>query len=297
MNYWSILREGIRTVNRNFSLVIIQTGLFLFAFILFILIVGLPLIMAFYRTGIEISEFDIKRLLEMITDNRMLKGYLFYIALILLSFFIYIAISWLLVVFNFSGVFGSLKRMIIDSENFSISLFIKSARRYFRRFLKLSIIGASMMLLLFFLLGIVSGISKTMVAGDSFIKEFILNFIRLLISLLSFFFLIFFMALFTYAGIKVVMEEKSIRGILKESFNLLIHQPSALIFYGILQIGFIILMIIAGIPSTLVKSFSGFLIHQFILSILQIYFNTIIITAIMRFYSVITIAEQNSGHF
>ncbi len=292
MNYWTILREGMRTVNRNFSLVLIQTGLFLFTFILFILIVGLPLIMAFYKIGIEISEFDIKKFLEMITDDRMLAGYVFYLVILLLFLIIYIAISWLLVVFNFSGVFGSLKRMIIDSEDFSLSLFIRSAREFFLRFLKLSIIGAFMMLLLFFLLGVVSGISKTMVAGDSFIKEFIINFIRLLISLLSFFFLIFFMAFFTYAGIKAVIEEKSIRAILKESFNLLIHQPSALIFYGILQIGFIILLIIAGIPSTLLKSFSGFLVHQFILSMLQIYFNTIIIITIMRFYLGITIVKR-----
>lgn len=285
MNYWSILRESIQTVNRNYLLVIIQTSLFLLAFILFIFIVGLPVIMVFYSAGIELSEFDFKKLFKILTDGKMLTKYLFYLVIILLSLFTYFVISWLLIALNFSGTFGSLKRIIIDREDFSKKLFIESSRKYFQRFIKLSIIGALIMLMVFFLLGVVNGISKTMVADQSFIQGIIINFIKLFFSLLSFLFLIFFMALLIYTAIKIVIEEKSITDAMKESFNLLTHKLSSLIFYGALQIGFIIVMIISGIPSTILTSFTGFIIHQFILSVLQIYLNTIIIATLIRFYS------------
>lgn len=287
MRYRDALKQGIDRINKNYQLLFVQIGALIIAFSLFILVVGVPLIIIFTKTGIEFPENGFKGLIEMIFKGG-LSTYLSIIVTVILSLFIYIIIASIIFIYAIAGTSGVIMYSISGRENYSWRLFTSLGKGLFKRFLLLSISGLLMLIMISFLAGLFSGLTKvaTSISGD-LLRDFLRNFLNLLSILLSFGAVIFFMAIFTYAAGFIILKEEKTFVALKDSFNFIMSKPDALVFYSLLSIGAIILTISFGFLGTSFKSLSGLALYQLILSIIQIYINlSILSSAFVYLYNV-----------
>ncbi len=278
MRYRDALKQGIERVNKNYQLLFVQTGALIIAFFLFILIVGVPLIIVFTKTGIELPENGLKGLIELIF-NKGLSTYISIVITVIAGLLIYIVIASIIFIYTLAGTSGVIMHSISGRGDYSWRLFTSLGKGLFKRFLQLSILGLLMLILLSFLAGLFSGLTQvTSISGD-LLRDFLRNFLNLLSILLSLGAVIFFMAIFTYAaGFMILKEEKTI-GALKDSLNFVTGKPDALIFYTFLSIGAIILTISLGFLGSLFKSLSGLGLYELILSIIQIYINLSVLSS------------------
>ncbi len=280
MRYREALKQGIDSINKNYQLLFVQIGALILAFFLFILIVGVPLIIVFTKTGIEFPENGFKGLIELIFKEGELSAYLTIVITVILSLFIYIIIASIIFIYAIAGTSGVIMYFISGRENYSWRLFTSLGKGLFKRFLLLSISGLLMLIMISFLAGLFSGLTKvaTSISGE-LLRDFLRNFLNLLSILLSLGAVIFSMAIFTYAaGFMILKEEKTISA-LKDSFNFVMGKPDALVFYSLLSIGAIILTISFGLLGTFFKSLSSLALYQLILSIIQIYINLSILSS------------------
>lgn len=279
MNYRDTIKKGIETVNKNYQLIFIQTGILIIAFFLFLLIVGTPVIIIFTKAGIELPEEGLKGFLKIILKEGI-QSYLSLVIILILSLLIYILFTSLIFIYAVAGTSGVLMSYIRGNEGYSWSLFHGYGKRFFKKFLLLLIIGLFTLILLSFTAGLISGLTKApIIPYSDFIKEFFSNFLNLLSILLSFGMVIFFMATFTYAaGILLLKESTGVFGALKESLNFIIKRADSFVFYTLLSLGAIIIIIFFGMLGTIFKGYGGFVLYQLLLSILQIYINLSVIS-------------------
>lgn len=280
MHYLETLKKGISTVNKNYQLLFIQTGILIIAFFLFLLVVGTPVIIIFTKAGFELPEEGFKELLKMLLKEG-LQGYLSLVLTIILSLLIYILIASLIFIYAVAGTSGVLMSYIAGNEGYSWSLFHSYGKRFFKKFLLLSLVGLFTLILLSFIAGLISGLIKApTIPYSNFFKEFFSNFLNLLSILLSLGMVILFMATFTYAAGILLLKEPAtgVFGALKEALNFIIKKPESIVFYGILSFGAIIVTIFFGILGTIFKGFGGFILYQLLLSIVQIYINLSVIS-------------------
>ncbi|MFN3739385.1 MAG: hypothetical protein ACK4TF_01770 [Thermodesulfovibrionales bacterium] len=280
MRYRDALKQGIDRINKNYQLLFVQIGALIITFFLFILVVGVPLIIVFTKTGIEFPENGFKGLTELIFKEGGLSAYLSIVITVILSLSLYIIIASTIFIYAIAGTSGVIMYSISGRENYSWRLFTGLGRKLFKRFLLLSILGLLMLIMISFLAGLFSGLTKvgTSISGG-LLRDFLRNFLNLLSILISLGAVIFFMAIFTYAaGFMILKEEKTLAA-LKDSFDFVIGRPDALVFYSLLSIGAIILTISFGFLGTFFKSLSGLALYQLILSIIQIYINLSVLSS------------------
>ncbi|MCX7793025.1 MAG: hypothetical protein N2257_01255 [Thermodesulfovibrionales bacterium] len=284
MNYREAIKRGITTVNTNYKLLFIQTGILVIAFLLFLLVVGTPVIIVFAKSGLDLPEEGFKDILKNILKVG-LRDYLTLIITIMLSLLIYLVIASVIFIYTLAGTSGVLMSYIAKKEVYSWVLFHSYGKRFFKKFLLLSITGLITLMVLSFVAGIISGLTKSAApVSEDFIKEFFTNFFYLLSILLSLGMVILFMAIFTYAAGILLLNESitsSVKGVfeaLKGALKFIIRKPESLVFYSILSIAAIILTMIFGIIGTSFKGPGGFVLYQLLLSIVQIYINLSVIS-------------------
>lgn len=288
MTYREAIKNGIKAVNKNHQLLLIQTGALILAFFLFILIVGVPAIIIFTKAGFELPEEGFRDFLKSIL-NQGFKTYLSIFITIMLSLLIYILIASFIVIYSIAGSSGILMSYITGKGGYSWGLFHTYGKRFFKRFLFLSLAGLVSLLLLSFIAGLLSGLTKAVpvssLIDENFLKDFITNFFNLLSVFLSLGMVIFFMAIFTYAAGLLLLKEPSSRTsasavleVLKEAWVFIIKKPESLLFYGLLSLGAIMLTLFFGIIGTIFKGPGGFILYQLTLSVIQIYINLSVIS-------------------
>jgi hypothetical protein len=277
MRYLEFIKTGIQTLNRNYQLLVIQMGALVLAFILFIIIVGIPLIIAFSKIGLELPEKGLTELFEILINNFSL--YKTFALSIAISLFSYLLISLFLFVYIIAGTCGVLMDSLKGGETFSWRHFTHQGKELFGSFLSLSIVGILLFLLISFFAGLIGGITKVLSPGQGdFLENFYTNLLNLISILFTLSIIILFMATLTYgAGIMSIERQGALKS-LKSSVIFIFKNPDALLFFVILSLTAIILTITTGLVSLLFKGFS-FVVYQLILSLVQIYVNLAIISS------------------
>jgi len=277
MGYINIIKTGIQTLNRNYQLLVIQMGAFILAFILFLLIVGIPLVIAFTKIGLELPDNGLAGLLEIILNN--LSVYKTFVLTIMTSLLTYLLISSLLFVYIIAGTCGVLMNSLKGGETFSWGHFTHQGKELFGSFLRLSIVGILLFLLISFFAGLIGGITKVLSPGQGdFLENFYTNLLNLIPIVFTLLAIILFMATLTYgAGIMSIERQGALKS-LKSSVIFIFKNPDALLFFVILSLTAIVLTITTGLVSLLLKGFS-FVLYQLILSFVQIYVNLAIISS------------------
>jgi hypothetical protein len=133
MNYLSIIKEGVSVANKNWQLILVQ---FLFMFLCFIsllVIVGIPLAIAFVIFGLDLTEIlrqrDIIGVFQIAAA--MLRKSLPIVLFVILGFLIYVASVIAMWIFAFAGTIGSIAKTVLNGQKFSMRFFWSEAKRLF----------------------------------------------------------------------------------------------------------------------------------------------------------------------
>jgi len=277
MGYINVIKTGVQNLNRNYQLLVIHMGTLILAFILFLLIVGIPLVIAFTKIGLELPEKGLTGLIEIIINN--LSVYKTFVLTIITSLLTYLLISSLLFVYIIAGTCGVLMDSLKDEGSFSWKNFTHRGKELFGSFLRLSIVGILLFLLISFFAGLIGGITKVLLpARGGFLENFYTNLLNLIPIVFTLLATILFMATLTYgAGIMSIKRQGALKS-LKGSVIFIFKNPDALFFFVILSLTGIVLTTTTGLLSLLLKGFS-FVLFQLILSFVQIYVNLAIISS------------------
>jgi hypothetical protein len=133
MDYIPVIKEGFRVANRNWQLVLIQFAYMFLGFFSMLLIVGVPLAIAFIIFGVDLTEMlrqpDLISVFKM--AGAMLSKSLPIVLFVVLSFVLYAAVLIAMSVFVVSGSVGLLAKSIQNGQSFSLGLFWSEAKRLF----------------------------------------------------------------------------------------------------------------------------------------------------------------------
>jgi hypothetical protein len=144
MNYFSIIKEGVSIANRNWQLILVQFLFMFLGFISLLVIVGIPLFVAFVIFGLDLTE--ILRQRDLIGAFQiaaaMLQKSLPIVFFVILGLILYVASLIAMWIFACAGTIGSIAKTILNGQKFSMKFFWLEARRlFFPIFIFSNIIG------------------------------------------------------------------------------------------------------------------------------------------------------------
>src|SRR4030042_2534959 len=114
MTYIEAIKDGFRLVNRNWQLVLIQVCIVILSTIGFLIMVGIPLAIAFIIFGIDLTGLaDIKDVFRMVKEpSEIISRYFWLFLLVITSFFLYIITIAMLGIYVFGGSVGIIGQAI-----------------------------------------------------------------------------------------------------------------------------------------------------------------------------------------
>lgn len=294
MTFGEDIKEGFRVINRNLPLIIIQIGVMIISFLVFIIIVGIPVAYTILYIGID--PVRLKEILSNLVDPLgFFQKYTGPVIFIGTAFMLYITVVTCLAIFVFGGNLAIIKNSIRDqSERFSFKKFLKEGKRYFLPLCWLTLILGLLFLLFIFIIGALVGIVIAFMAPY---KDEIGKFLIALaaISGIIILFLAFvgflLLTLSIYAVIGLIVEELRAWRALKRALTFLRNNfLEATGFYFILIVGYIaavFLMMLASFPFSMIPVIGPIisLPFQFVTSIIQVYLGLVMMASLMVFYT------------
>jgi hypothetical protein len=167
MNYIDAVKRGFDVVNRNWQIVMIQMGVIFASFSGFLIIVGVPLAIAFIIFGLNLTEIShLGDILKSLHKPAEVFSKIFWVlVLVLSSLLFYILTIIALVVFVFGGSIGAITRSVKDKAAcFRTKEFFEDGRRLFFPILGFSILVGLIFILVSFILGLFGGGIATIVS-------------------------------------------------------------------------------------------------------------------------------------
>lgn len=262
MVFIQALKEGLDVVNRNWQLVFIHLIFMIISFISFFFVVGIPVAIAFIVFGLDLTELlRLKDVIGAFRDSSETLGRYFGIAvLVILSFLVYALFAAMLWVYTIAGTVGLLARSTLDCQKrFGLAIFFSEGKRRFFPVLFFSGIIAVIFVCVALVLGALGG-SASVVIETAKAHE----------ATLALFLGLFFSLVLISAGIALILVTLSVTiyGIaclgltgaspvkaVKEALRYLCEKPSAVGFYGLLLVGYMVvgaLVLLIGSPLTLI---------------------------------------------
>ncbi len=259
------IKEGFRLAHKNYQLILIQIAVTLIIFIGFMLFVFVPLAIAFVFFGIDLSRtadfLDIFK-----NPEPYISRYLGLIVLIFATFVVYICFASILSIFALSGILGVLRSSFLNRQyKLSLSSFFKEGRSLFSSVLGFAFILLLALIAVSFILGALAGIGFSVTniyTENSFPSLFIAYFLGLLVIFIGILIAFGFIAVSAYALTIIVVERTRTLDAFRMSFNFLKKKPSALLFYAVIALGYMIIdfmLIIMNYPFTLIPLIGTFL--------------------------------------
>jgi hypothetical protein len=296
MPYISTIKEGVKTVNKNWQLVFVQFASMVLSCISFFAIVGIPIAVAFIMFGLDFTE--ILRLEDFLSAFRgsaeLLNKYFAMAIVLILSLLVYVAFIAVVWVFTIGGTIGIISKTISGNQvKFGIKAFFEEGKSLFMRVVFFSGMVSSIFIVLAFILGIMGGIASSIIETAKTYE-----------AALALFLGVFFSLIFIAAGLLLIIVTLSIAiyGIahiafnktkpfiaLKETAQYLYEHPSAVLFYGILISGYIItgfFVILIGSPFTLIPIIGPILTlpYQLVTYAVQSYISLVMFASVFHYY-------------
>ncbi|MBI4686623.1 MAG: hypothetical protein HY756_02425 [Nitrospirae bacterium] len=259
------IKEGFRLAHKNYQLILIQIAVTLIIFIGFILLVFVPLAVAFVYFGIDLTRtadfLDIFR-----NPEPYISRYLGLIVLIIATFIVYICFASILSIFALGGILGVLRSSFLNRQyKLSLSSFFKEGKSLFPSMLGFAFILLLGLIAISFMLGILVGIGFSVINAyteDSFPSLFIAYFLGLLVVSIGIIIAFGGITLSAYALTIIVVERSRTLDAFRMSFNFLKKKPRALLFYAVIALGYMVIdfmLIILNYPFTLIPLIGVFL--------------------------------------
>jgi hypothetical protein len=255
MDIFSIIKEGIGIANRNWQLILIQFLFMLFGFLGMMIIVGIPLAIAFIIFGLDLTEMlrqpDLMGIFRV--AGEMLNKSFPIVIFVVLSFILYAASLVGMSIFVCAGTIGMLARTVQNDISFSMKTFWGEAKRlFFPVFIYANIAGLGFTLFMM-LVGVLTEIANQFIMFAETREETLASFIKIFFSLflgsagLLIFLAILGITLYGF-GYLVFNRPRPFRAV-KQITLFILRTPSSFLLMGILFLGFLLFLCIVSFIS------------------------------------------------
>lgn len=296
MTYIAAIKDGVKTVHKNWQLIFLQLASMLISCISFFVIVGMPIAIAFIMFGLDLTE--ILRLKDVISALKgsagLLHKYFGMALVVLLSLLIYFAFMIVLWIFTIAGIIGILSEAIASGERrFSIGKFFAEGKRLFTPVFIFSTIISAIFIILAFALGVIGGGASSIIdmarAQEAALGLFLGVFFTLALLCVGLVLILITLSLTVYGIAFLVFNNAKPLAALKETARYLYANPAAFGFYGILLFGYMIigfLVILISAPLALVPIIGSILAlpYQLITYVIQGYVSLVLLSSIFHYY-------------
>ncbi len=296
MSYIAVIKEGVHTVHKNWQLVIIQFSSMLLSCISFFLIVGIPIAVAFIMFGLDLTE--ILRFTDVVSafkgSAEFLGKYFGMALVVILSLIVYIAFIVLLWIFTISGTIGILsKSMLNEDHRFAVKSFFAEGRRLFFSVFLFSSLVSIIFVTLAFILGILGGTASAVIemakTQEATLALFLGVFFSLVLISAGVFLITVTLSITVYGIANVAFNGTKPFNALKETVKYLYSTPSAVGFYVVLLIGYMIagfIVVLIGTPFSLIPIIGPILSlpYQIITYAVQGYVSLVMLSSVFHFY-------------
>lgn len=307
MRYTEAIQSGVKIINRNWQLVLIQVGAMFASFVGFFVIVGIPLAIAFIVFGLDLTELsrfeDVFRTFR--EPSEVLSRYFALAIFVLTSVLLYLTLVLALGIFLFGGAIGVINRSIKEkAEKFQMKAFLSEGKRLFFPLIGFTSLVGLAFILVAFVLGLFGGLISAVVTiakeQEATLALFLGIFFSLILFVIGLTLIMVTLAITAYgSAIMAIRGEGPVKS-LRESVRYLLRHSEAfylycLVFLGYLFISFMVVSIsypLGFIP--LVGSLLA-LVYQFGAYIVQSYVGLVTIAALFYYYyfsSTTMVAEE-----
>lgn len=297
MTYLTAIKHGFLTVNKNWQLIIVQFISMIVSFLSFFIIVGIPIAIAFILFGLDMTE--IMRIRDIFTafksTTEMLHKYFLMAIIVLISLVVYVIFVLSLWVFTFGGIAGIFKNSVQNLlYRFKLKYFFKYGRLFFVRIVTYSSIVGAIFIGFAFVLGIIGGFFSVIVdvakSQEVAFAKFITIFFSLLTGTLATALVICILSLTVYGIASIVFKNLSSIKALSETADYLLNKPSAIGFYTVLIVIYMVFALIEIFIGSLVIliPFVGSLLavpYQTISYVLQGYIGLVMIASSFHYFA------------
>jgi hypothetical protein len=255
MGYISIIKEGMKVANKNWQLILIQFFFMFLGFLSMLIIVGIPLAIAFVIFGVDLTEMlrqpDLVGVFRIAGD--MLSKSLPIVIFVVLSFILYAASLICMSIFVCSGTIGLLARSIQTGQGFSLQIFWSEARRlFFPVFIYANIAGLGFTLFTM-IMGILSESANQLVilaeTSEAVFSEFLRIFFGLLLGSTGLLIFLFIMGITLYGfGYLAFNRPRPFRGV-KQIVVYMYRNPSSLLLISVMTVIFLAVLFVISMVS------------------------------------------------
>jgi hypothetical protein len=304
MTYTEAIKDGFRLVNRNWQLVLVQISAVILSSIGFLIIVGIPLAIAFIIFGIDLTGLtDVKDILRIIREpSEIVSRYMGLLLIIITSFLLYIILVAMLGIYIFGGSIGIIGNAVRDkSLKFSMQRFFDVAKKLFIRMLGFTAVVGIIMAAVAFVLVILGWNVATLVSfakeQDSTLALFLGTFFSLIWALIALALVLGILSINLYGVAALFFKDTGPVKSLKEAVDYLARHPVAFWLYTILFGGYLLatfLLVLISYPFTLIPVIGTILSFpsQIILYAFQTYLFLAVIAAIFNYYYLTEISGE-----
>jgi hypothetical protein len=290
------IKEGILTVNKNWQLLFIQLITLALSGLSFFIIVGMPIAIAFILFGLDLTE--ILRLKDLVSVFRgsaeLLNNYFAMALIILCSLLIYLSFILVLWVYSLGGTIGILTKSILnDISKFSLKTFLHEGKNFFFRLSMFSSVIGIVFLAIAFLLGILVGCASSIIdtakSYEAVFGLFISFFFSMVLMSIGIVLILLTLSAATYGVAHLAFYQSRSFTALKETVKYLYSKPSAIGFYTVLLLGYIVIgfiVILIGAPLTFIPIVGPLisLPYQLLTYMVQGYLSLVMLASIFHYY-------------
>jgi len=236
------IKEGFRLTHRNWQLILIHVVVAVINILSLFLFLGVPIFVAMTYLGIDIAHAKdvlphlFRDPLEFVTRY---MGLIFFIITAMIFYLIFVSLIYL---YTLGGTLGVLRNSAMDKgHGFKLSSFFSEAKRHFTRLFWLLSVLILAITALFVVFATFSGIAAIVLQGidikNTSVQMFFNSFLSLFIIVFGLIILYFAVVFVVYSVVISVIEEKGIMESMKRTFNFLMDNTIAFLYYFLLLIG------------------------------------------------------------
>jgi hypothetical protein len=299
MRYTEAIQNGVRIINRNWQLVLIQMAAMFASIVGFVIVVGIPLFIAFVIFGLDLTELagqssvqDVFRMLRQPTE--ILSKYFALVILVLTSLLVYITVVLAFGIFLFGGAMGVIGQSVEGRlEKFQMKVFFSEGKRLFFPLVGFTSLIGLIFLLVAFVLGLLGGLVSAIVSmakeQEATLALFLGIFFSLILFVIGMVLILGTLSLTTYGSAIMAMRGSGPVKSLKEAFRYLSGHANAFYLYCLVFVGYLfIIFIVASLsyPIGLIPLIGSLmaLMYQLAAYVVQSYFGLLMIAAIFWYY-------------
>jgi len=246
MNYLSIIKEGVSVANKNWQLILVQFLFMFLGFFSLLVIVGIPLAVAFVIFGLDLTEIlrqrDVIGVFQVAAT--MLRKSLPIVLFVILGFILYVASIIAMWIFAFAGTIGSIAKTILNGQKYTMRFFWSEAKRLFFPVFIFSNMAGFGFAVLAMVMGILSASAQKIISiaetQEATLAVFLsIFFFLVLLSVGLFLFFLTIEMTFYGCGYLVFNRPRPFKAF-RHIARYLYKTPSAHVLLGILTLGYLV---------------------------------------------------------